>query len=509
LALYPCAPEIIYAGPQGVIVDQNDRPDSDTETVRSSRADRSALMTPALLRDLIRISDLAFVGSLGSVIYFIQIHPVEPQRLGQYLAALVLALLLLAMTGQMLGLYQPGVIFERRLRIGRSMAAWTLVFAALFAVAFALKISDVYSRVWAFSWFLIGISALGLFRIALSMWIERQVRVGLFANRTVIIGVDQQAKALADHLANGDTLQTRILGLIDDQPHEAENTETAYDHLGDLDTLTSMVRDGQVDQVIIALPWHEIERVRAAAYQLAIYPVTVCLAPGLASFDFPSRTYIQISGVPMLQLYSQPFSGWARILKGLEDRILAAGFLVTLAPLMALIAVAIRIESPGSVLFSQERYGFNNNLIKVFKFRTMYEHLTDANAEQLTTRGDPRVTKVGRLLRRTSLDELPQFFNVLRGEMSLVGPRPHAVSAKAAGQLYDEAVDRYAARHKVKPGLTGWAQVNGWRGDTDTLKKLRKRVEYDLYYIDNWSVWFDLVIIARSIAIIFGDKEAY
>ncbi len=139
----------------------------------------------------------------------------------------------------------------------------------------------------------------------------------------------------------------------------------------------------------------------------------------------------------------------------------------------------------------------------------MYHHLADESAEKLTTRDDPRVTKVGRIIRRTSLDELPQLFNVLRGEMSVVGPRPHAVAAKAAGQLYNDAVDQYAARHKVKPGITGWAQVNGWRGETDTLEKLQRRVDYDLYYIDNWSIWLDLVIIARSIVIVFTDSEAY
>ncbi|NNE83631.1 MAG: undecaprenyl-phosphate glucose phosphotransferase [Alphaproteobacteria bacterium] len=490
-------------------MDQNFEPDNGAKTARDTRADRSALMTPALLRDLIRIGDLALVGLLGCTIYLIRIHPVEPERLGQYFAALVLALLLLAVTGQMLGLYQPSVIFERRLRLGRSLAAWALVFAALLAVAFALKISDVYSRVWAFSWFLMGTSALGLFRIALSMWIERQVSNGHFANRTVIVGIDQQAKSLADHLAQGDTLQTRILGIIEDQSSRIINAGAEYDHLGDLDTLTDMIRAGEVDQVIVALPWQETGRIRTVTYELAQHPVTVYLAPGLANFDFPGRTYVSISGVPMLQLYSRPFSGWARIVKGIEDRVAATALLVLLSPLLAFIALAIKIDSPGPVLFRQTRYGFNNRPIDIYKFRSMK---ADADAESVTveqaTRNDPRVTTIGRFIRRTSLDELPQLVNVLRGEMSVVGPRPHAAEASIEGNPLNEVVERYAARHRVKPGITGWAQVNGLRGEFDT-EKLGRRVEYDLYYIDNWSVWFDLVILARSIAIIFGDKEAY
>ena len=492
-----------------MIVEQNFESDDGVETPPSSQVGRGALLAPALLRDLIRVVDLSMVGIISAVIYFLRIHPVEPQRLGEYIAAVAFALLLLGVAGQGVGLYQPGVIFERRLRLGRALTAWTLVFAIMLAVAFALKISDAYSRVWAFSWFLTGTSALGLFRIILSMWIERQVRTGHFANRTVILGAGQQAYFLARHLAHGDTLQTRILGCIDDLPEGGENSEPACDTLGDFDTLTTMIRDGQVDQVILALPWQDTDRIRSAAYRLAVHPVTVCLAPGLANFDFPGRNYVQISGVPMLQLYSRPISGWARITKGVEDRLIAAGLLITLAPLLAFISLAIKLDSPGPILFRQKRYGFNNAPIEIFKFRSMKACADSGSTEiEQATRKDPRVTGVGRILLRSSLDELPQLINVLRGEMSVVGPRPHASEAKVEGNPLEEVVERYAARHRVKPGITGWAQVNGLRGEFDA-EKLRERVDYDLYYIDHWSVWLDLMIIARSVAIVFSDKEAY
>ena len=176
---------------------------------------------------------------------------------------------------------------------------------------------------------------------------------------------------------------------------------------------------------------------------------------------------------------------------------------------MLLIAAAIKLDSKGPVLFKQKRYGFNNNLIEVWKFRSMRDETTNQNWEVQTIKNDPRVTRVGEFLRRSSLDELPQLFNVLFGDMSIVGPRPHAVATKAEGQPFEEVIDHYAARHKVKPGMTGWAQVNGWRGETDTVEKIRKRVEHDLYYIDNWSIWFDSAIIFRTIALLFDDKNAY
>ncbi|HKS63722.1 MAG TPA: sugar transferase, partial [Xanthobacteraceae bacterium] len=184
--------------------------------------------------------------------------------------------------------------------------------------------------------------------------------------------------------------------------------------------------------------------------------------------------------------------------------------LLALSPVMLLTALAIKLDSRGPVLFKQKRYGFNNELIEVYKFRSMYVEQSDATAAKLVTKGDPRVTRVGRFIRKTSLDELPQLFNVVfRGNLSLVGPRPHAVHAKAVDRLYDEAVDGYFARHRVKPGITGWAQINGWRGETDSQEKIQARVEHDLYYIENWSVLFDLYILAMTPVSLLKTENAY
>jgi exopolysaccharide biosynthesis polyprenyl glycosylphosphotransferase len=193
----------------------------------------------------------------------------------------------------------------------------------------------------------------------------------------------------------------------------------------------------------------------------------------------------------------------------LFDRVVGTLVLICALPLMAAIALAVKLDSPGPVLFRQRRYGFNNEVIEVLKFRSLRHEQADHNARRVVTKDDARVTRVGRLIRKTSLDELPQFFNVLRGELSLVGPRPHAVEAHTANKLWEEVVDGYFARHRVKPGITGWAQINGWRGESDTQEKIQRRVEHDLYYIENWSLLFDIYIMARTPFALLKAENAY
>ena len=243
--------------------------------------------------------------------------------------------------------------------------------------------------------------------------------------------------------------------------------------------------------------------------KLSLLPVDVRLCPGEFAMRLGTLQASHIGGHTFLNVIDRPLRDWRSIAKAVEDRLLGAFILMLISPLMVAIALLIRLDSPGPALFRQKRYGFNNQLIEVLKFRTMYQEMSDSNAERLTRRNDPRITRVGAFLRRTSLDELPQFLNVLRGDMSIVGPRPHALSAKAGHLLYQEAVKYYDARHRMKPGITGWAQVNGWRGETDTLEQIRKRVEHDLYYIEHWSIALDLQIIARTIVGGFTGRNAF
>ncbi|MGF1630919.1 MAG: undecaprenyl-phosphate glucose phosphotransferase [Kiloniellaceae bacterium] len=456
-----------------------------------------------------RICDLMMLGLVGLVAFFLRQTAAAELHDPLYLGAIVLAIFVAMPIFHRFDVYREDFLFSRRIPYGSLFAAWTVAFCILLAVAFLLKESDAYSRAWALSWFAGGGVGLAVGRLALRHWVQGLSVAGRFANRTVIVGAGDQGCRLAGYLkAHGDA-NTRLIGFADDRSTRVAQQSDGMPLLGSIDQLIDLIREDQVDQVIVALPWSADERLREVVGKLEKTPVPIRLAPDVAAFSFPDRHFTTVGRLPMMQLFERPISGWSFVAKSLEDRLLACGLLLAFSPLLVAIALAIKLDSRGPVFFRQKRYGFNHNLFDCWKFRTMHHHLSDANAEVLTRRGDDRVTRVGRFLRRTSLDELPQLLNVLKGDMSLVGPRPHATSAKAAGRLYEEAVDAYAARHRVKPGITGWAQVNGWRGETDTLEKIQRRVEYDLFYIEHWSLGLDLKILLRTAFVVLGDREAY
>jgi Undecaprenyl-phosphate glucose phosphotransferase len=261
--------------------------------------------------------------------------------------------------------------------------------------------------------------------------------------------------------------------------------------------------------LIVALPLTAESRVLQLLKKLWVLPVDIRISALNSKLRFTPRSYSYIGPVPLLDLFDRPIAGWDSVLKRVFDVVIASIALILLSPVLLATAVAIRLDSPGPIFFRQKRYGFNNEVIDVFKFRSMYHHLSDPNAKVVVTKGDPRVTRVGRFIRRSSIDELPQLVNVLRGELSLVGPRPHAVNAHTENRLWDEVVEGYFARHKVKPGVTGWAQINGWRGEVDTPEKIHRRVEYDLDYIERWSVPFDFYILVMTPFCLINNENAY
>lgn len=282
-------------------------------------------------------------------------------------------------------------------------------------------------------------------------------------------------------------------------PHQSGGADLIFGQI--------LVRDQGIDLIIIAMPWTAFDRIRQFLHQLSSWAVDIYMAPDQLGLVYADRPVYRIGGMHVLSLKDRPISEWNALIKRAEDVLIALPATLLLSPLLALIALAIRLESKGSPLFVQQRYGFNNNLIKVYKFRSMYTEHTDADAAKLATRDDSRITRVGRFIRRTSLDELPQLFNVLEGTMSIVGPRPHATQAKAGDRLYQEAVNLYASRHRVKPGITGWAQCHGWRGETDTEEKIVKRVEFDLYYIEHWSIFLDLLVIWKTLRLLLVKHD--
>jgi len=255
------------------------------------------------------------------------------------------------------------------------------------------------------------------------------------------------------------------------------------------------------------MPLSAENRVLEMLTQLWVLPVDIRLSAHMSRLQFTSRAYSYVGDVRMFDMIDRPISDWNHEFKWLFDKLVALVALVLLSPVMLATAIAIKLDSKGPVFFRQKRQGFNNELIEVYKFRSMRVDMLDFDARKSVTKDDPRVTRVGRFIRKTSIDELPQFFNVLTGQLSVVGPRPHALQSKAENLLFYEAVEGYFARHKVKPGITGWAQIHGWRGETDTVDKIMQRVQHDLYYIEKWSILLDLYIVLMTPISLFTKSE--
>lgn len=467
-----------------------------------------ARFSTTMLAGIIAFGDLIAVWFSGVLIYLVYldlgVHP-----LSLYLVAMFLGSVGLLAVGSASGVYADVATEVPGTQARRALVATAIVFLALVTIAFALKISEEYSRVWTFSWFMASTVLICAIRYATYGVVHRLARHGLLTRTAVIVGAGIQGERLAHALRRAREPWLRVVGFFDDRGERVADSVAGYPVLGGLNDLIAFGRSRRCDDVLVSLPWSAEERIRDIVQRLNVLPVCVRLAPDLVSFGYPAAQSGHYAGLSVLNVIRNPLRDWYRLLKAAEDRLLSAILLTVLAPAMMCIALLVRLESPGPVLFRQRRYGFNNRVIQVLKFRTMYADRQDADAERLATPGDARVTRVGAFLRHTSLDELPQLINVLRGEMSLVGPRPHALKASVSGELYDRLVHDYAVRHKMKPGITGWAQVNGWRGETDTPEKIQKRVEFDLYYIQHWSLWFDLRILLRTLRVLTGDRNAY
>ena len=394
------------------------------------------------------------------------------------------------------------------LQTGRVLAAWSAVVIVLSVGAFFLKASDMVSRVWLVSWYASGALLLVAFRLSLRAFVQQWTRQGKLKRRTIIVGGGPDAEVLIAAIRKGADNDINLFGLFDDRIDDRSPDSVAgVPKLGKVSELLEFARRTRVDLVIVSMPLSAEKRVLEMLKQLWVLPVDIRLSAHMSKLRFTSKAYSYVGDVPVFDMADRPISDWNIIFKWGFDKVVAALALVLLSPVMLATAIAIKLESKGPIIFRQKRHGFNNELIEVYKFRSMYADMADAAATRLVTRDDPRVTRVGRFIRKTSIDELPQFINVLQGRLSVVGPRPHALQAKADNTLYYEAVDGYFARHKVRPGVTGWAQINGWRGETDTIDKIIQRVNHDLYYIENWSILLDCYIVAMTPFSLFVRKE--
>jgi putative colanic acid biosynthesis UDP-glucose lipid carrier transferase len=403
-------------------------------------------------------------------------------------------------------LYQPwrGANFFRLLR--RVFLSWLVLVAILMTLGYVTKTSIQFSRKVLLTWIVTVPVALVLLRLQIFSalrWLRQQ---GHNSRTVVIAGAGDLGRRLAQNVVDTPWLGMRLLGFFDDRvTGEIHLDHQVYPVLGTLDDMIGFVKEQQVAMVYLALPLRAEERLRAVVDSLQDTTASLYYVPDVFIFSLLSASFTDLRGLPLIALWETPFFGVNGWLKRAEDLVLAGLILILMSPLLLVIALGVKLLSPGPIIFRQRRYGLDGHEILVYKFRTM-RVCEDGPEVPQATRDDDRVTRFGRFLRRTSLDELPQFVNVLQGSMSIVGPRPHAV---AHNEYYRRLIPGYMLRHKVRPGLTGWAQINGWRGETETLEKMEKRVEYDLDYLRRWSLWFDAKIILLTILRGFKDSHAY
>jgi Undecaprenyl-phosphate glucose phosphotransferase len=469
-----------------------------------------APISPIVLAGFVRMGEFALIVLVGGIV-FAAYQPAGDGLVWRYSIATLVIAGLSMLAFQVADIYQVQAFRGHEKQYMRLASAWSVVFLIVIGASFFAKAGPMFSRVWLGAFYVIGLATLIVSRRLLFLLVRKWTREGRLTRRTVIVGGGDIGAHVIEELQQQKDSGVEIIGLFDDRADDRSAAECAgQPKLGSVDDLVEFGRRTRVDLVIFSLPIAAENRILAMLKKLWVLPLDIRLAAHTNKLRFRPRSYSYIGKVPVLDVFDRPIADWDVVMKWLFDKIVGGLLLLLALPLMAVIALAIRLDSRGPVLFKQKRYGFNNDLIEVYKFRSMYADKTDASAAKLVTKDDPRVTRVGRIIRKASLDELPQLFNVVfKGNLSLVGPRPHAVNAKAQARLYAEAVDGYFARHRVKPGITGWAQINGWRGETDTQEKIQKRVEHDLYYIENWSVLLDLDILARTPFALLKTENAY
>lgn len=414
------------------------------------------------------------------------------------------ALALFQMIGGITDFYRSwrGVSFASELQL--ILQNWALSILITAGVMSFVSELDLNFKAYLL-WF--GIVAIGFIacRSAIRYFARIIRKLGYNTRNVAIVGNMPIGVSLANSFINAPWMGLNVVGLYSDVANESRSDAANINYCGNLDQLLVDAREGKLDKIYIAMAMSEESAIRDLVAKLSDTTCSVMLIPDIFTFNILQSRTEEINGVPVVPLFETPMNGINMVLKRLEDIVISSCILLFISPALLTIAALVKFTSPGPVIFRQVRYGMDGKPIKVWKFRSMS---VMENGDKVTqaTKGDTRITPIGRILRSTSLDELPQFINVLKGDMSIVGPRPHAV---AHNEQYRTIIQGYMLRHKVKPGITGWAQINGWRGETDTLEKMEKRIEFDLQYIRDWSIMLDLRIIFLTLFKGFISKTAY
>ena len=383
--------------------------------------------------------------------------------------------------------------------------SWIGISTLLLLLGFATDYISEFSSTALITWLWIApvaqIGARLLFRVAAPYLLRLQGA----PQRAIVVGVNEQGIALASRLGKTAYARIECAGFFDDRKRERLNGAEDFTILGNLENLAEFVKENRVQLIYLSLPMASQPRILAVLDELKDTTASIYFVPDMFVTDLIQGQSGSVCGLPIISVCETPFTGTNATIKWCSDMLLATLILILISPILLVIALAIRFDSAGPIIFKQRRYGLDGEEILVYKFRSM-SVCEDGGAIQQATKNDSRITRIGAFLRKTSLDELPQFINVLQGRMSIVGPRPHAVSHN---ELYRNLIKGYMIRHKVKPGITGWAQVNGYRGETDTLDKMQSRINYDLDYLRNWTLKLDLQIILRTVLVVFKDQAAY
>ena len=450
-----------------------------------------------------RLIDVVVILSVCKVVLF-SLGKVWDTRL---ILAAVFLVAFFAIFSEMRGFYSSWRTTRLEEEIRELLVIWVMAVFSAVMLAFLVHVSERFSRLVVLNWFLMVPVVMIAVRL-LVRWSLRFVRRHGANLRTVaVVGNNPTGHRLVMHVNSMPWAGLIVKGFFDYRQRECEPVViggVSYT-LNTMSELLSLVNAGEIDSVYVALPLTRERRIEDLVNQLADTTASVYVVPDIFVSELMHSRWTNFGGMPLVSVYETPFFGLHGWLKRLEDIVLATLILMLIWPLMLAIAVAIKMTSPGSVIFRQKRYGLNGAGVEVWKFRSMTASDNGAHVVQ-ATKGDARITPLGAFLRKTSLDELPQFINVLQGSMSVVGPRPHAV---AHNEQYRKLIKGYMLRHKVKPGITGWAQVNGWRGETDTLDKMQARVDCDLEYIQSWTLWLDLKIVFMTVFRGFSGKNVY
>ncbi len=468
----------------------------------ASRTSRRRVASPTLLSDCLMLLDgfwIVFSALATKAVLYLYLANSAPLDTRHLAVALVMAFMVIIIFRAQ-RLYEIDEIMEPTGRIRQVLQGLIIAIALTLALGFLLKVSTNFSRIWFITWTASCGLGLLLLHSSAAGALNRIDSRGMLSRQIVIYGVGTGTAELLKRLSLAPSKYT-VLGVFDDFPPKDNTCALA----GGSQDLIALCQSQPVDEIILALSSNEEERVSRLLEKFSALPIAVRFCPPFSYLAEHAKGFVKRQGITLIEVFDPPLRAWDLIVKRAEDVLVGSAALVLFSIPLALAAIAIKLDSRGPVFFRQERFGYNGQRIHIWKLRTM-KIVETGEAVVPARRRDPRVTRVGRFLRMTSLDEVPQLLNVLRGEMSLVGPRPHAVAHDEAFKL---RLPAFVRRYKVKPGMTGWAQINGMRGEISSEQDLRMRLDYDLFYLEHWSIWFDLKILSLTPLYGFISRNAY